>query len=97
MTTNQMIELFAALRDDQPAGGDDMKTNGDIQRAQAEQQGIPLRTLDDVRTCLERDKKKPGNVDVRMARMMLRHGRLTDEARAYVAQQYPQDKKAPGA
>jgi hypothetical protein len=53
----------------------------------AEQQGIPLRTLGDVRDCLARDKarsKKGERIDLSMARLMLRHGRLTDEARAYV-------------
>lgn len=53
----------------------------------AEQRGIPLRTLDDVRDGLAQAKKT--NADVSMARLMLRHGRLTDEAREYVARQYP--------
>jgi len=66
------------------------KTNGDILRDRAEQMGIPLRTLDDVRAALERDKAKGNGTHVSMARLMLRHGRLTDEARAYVAREYPQ-------
>jgi hypothetical protein len=49
---------------------------------------IPLRTLDDVKATLERDKRR--KVDVAMARLMLKHGRLTDEAREYVAREYPQ-------
>jgi len=66
------------------------QTHGDIWREHAKQQGIPLRTLDDVRDTLARDKKKGDGTDIAMARLMLRHGRLTDEARAYVAREYPQ-------
>lgn len=58
--------------------------------AVAETQGIPLRALDMVRTDLAHAKwLKPGT-DITMARIMLRHGRLTDEARNYVAREYPQ-------
>lgn len=56
----------------------------------AEEQGIALRTLDDVRAALATDKAKNDGTDVAMARLMLRHGRLTDEARKYVAREYPQ-------
>ena len=48
---------------------------------------IPFRTLDQVRDCLARDRarsKKGKRIDLSMARLMLRHGRLTPEARAYV-------------
>lgn len=55
----------------------------------AEQQGIPLRTLDDVLEALETAKNT--KADVALARLMLRHGRLTDEAREYVARKYPQE------
>jgi hypothetical protein len=49
----------------------------------AEQQGIPLRTLEQVRETLENAKLY--DADREMALLMLRHGRLTDEAREYVA------------
>ena len=41
------------------------------------------RTLDDVRACLERDRKKRNKCDITMARLMVKHGNLTDEARAF--------------
>jgi hypothetical protein len=63
-------------------------TNGDKLRQQAEQQGIPLRTLEEVKADLKRAKKN--DADEAMARLLLRHGRLTDEARAWVAEAYPQ-------
>lgn len=63
------------------------KTNADTLREIAEQQAIPLRTLDDVRAALaEAHKRGAGSA---LARLMLRHGRLTDEARAFVAREYP--------
>lgn len=65
-----------------------MQTNGDWLRAGADAKCIPLRTLDDVRADLA--EAKPSGCDVILARMMLRVGRLTDEARRYVAGQYPQ-------
>jgi hypothetical protein len=68
--------------------------NGQILRAQADGLGIPLRTLDDVRTdlarCKARAKGRNKDLDKTMASAMLRHGRLTDEARAWVATEYPQ-------
>lgn len=65
-----------------------MQTNGSFLRAQADRKGIPLRTLADVRNTLERCKHY--NADAATARLMLKHGRLTDEARAWVALEYPQ-------
>ena len=56
----------------------------------AEKQGIPLRTLSQVKADLAHAKTLEAGTDAAMARMMLRHGRLTDEARAYVAEAYPQ-------
>ena len=50
----------------------------------AEQQGIPLRTLADVTADLEHAKGLEKGTDMAMARIMARHGRLTDEARSYV-------------
>lgn len=43
---------------------------------------IPLRTLSQVRIALSRASIKGS--DVALARLMFKHGRLTDEARAYV-------------
>lgn len=54
----------------------------------AAQRKIPSRTLEEVRSALEDAKKE--DADKVLARVMLRHGRLTDEARAYVAREYPQ-------
>lgn len=62
--------------------------------AEAAKAGIPLRTLDDVRAnlaaCKARARGKNVNLDKSMARLMLNHGRLTDEARAWIAREYPQ-------
>jgi hypothetical protein len=48
----------------------------------------PLRTLDQVRGTLARDKArakgKNAGLDISMARLMLKAGRLTPEARDYV-------------
>lgn len=54
----------------------------------ADEQGIPLRTLADVKNALN-DAALVGT-DHAMARLMLRHGRLTDGARKYVEREYPQ-------
>ena len=62
-------------------------TNGQILALEAERQGIPLRTLEQTREALRQAKKN--KADISVARLMLRHGRLTDEARAYVAATYP--------
>jgi hypothetical protein len=64
------------------------KTWSEILRTEADQSCIPLRTLDQVRKGLEQCKKQKS--DKTMARLMLNHGRLTDEARAFVAREYPQ-------
>lgn len=63
------------------------RTNAEWLHAEAEKAGIPLRTLDQVRNTLARDKarsKKGARIDLSMARLMLKAGRLTDEAREYV-------------
>jgi hypothetical protein len=66
------------------------KTVGDILRDDAEKAGLPLRTLEQVKTGLARAKKTGGDkCENRMARMMLRYGRLTDEAILYVGDNYP--------
>ena len=53
----------------------------------AEEKGIQLRTLDQVRESLAQAKKR--DADESMARLMLRHGRLTDEAILYIGDNYP--------
>jgi len=63
-----------------------MKTNRDIWAKVAEQQGIPLRTLDQVKADLEQAKKN--DCEVAMANLMLKHGRLTDEARDFIIKAY---------
>lgn len=63
------------------------KNRAEWLHAEAEKAGIPLRTLEQVRTTLARDKarsKKGARIDIAMARLMLKAGRLTPEAREYV-------------
>lgn len=57
--------------------------------ADAAKAGIPLRTLEQVSEALSQAKRT--KADVTLARLMLNHGRLTEQARAYVAIAYPQD------
>lgn len=64
-----------------------MMTNGKYWRDHAAQKGIPLRTLDQVQAALAQAKKN--KADEAMARLMLRHGRLTDEAILYIGDNYP--------
>jgi hypothetical protein len=62
-------------------------TTGERLHAEADKAGIPLRTLEQVRNTLARDKARSRNgarIDLSMARLMLSAGRLTDDARAYV-------------
>lgn len=67
-----------------------MTTRRDELHAMAEKQGIPLRTLNDVQADLAAAKKRSkganAGLDTMVASMMLRHGRLTDEARMYVTE-----------
>lgn len=57
--------------------------------AEAAKAGIPLRTTEQVSEALAQAKRT--KADQALARLMLRHGRLTEQARAYVANAYPQD------
>jgi hypothetical protein len=57
-------------------------TWGEALRREADRRRMPLRTIKQVRNCL--DKARKTDADKPMARLMLRHGRLTDEARAFV-------------
>jgi hypothetical protein len=63
-------------------------TNGDYRRVVAEKQDTSLRTLDQVKDSLAQARKNRREAE--LARIMLRYGRLTDEAREYVAREYPQ-------
>lgn len=65
-----------------------IQTNGDILRAMAEQQAIPERTIDQVIAALAQAKQT--NADAALARLMLRHGRLSAFARRYIEREYPQ-------
>jgi uncharacterized membrane protein len=47
----------------------------------AEERGIPLRTLEQVKADLEQAKRT--KADKALARVMVKFGRLTDNARAY--------------
>ena len=62
-------------------------TNGEFWHSHAEQKGIPLRTLADVTAALAKAKKN--KADASLARLMLKHGRLTDEAIRYIGDNYP--------
>jgi hypothetical protein len=59
-----------------------MTTNGQRLQADAERIGIPRRTLADVKATMARAKLAGSGVQ--MARLMLRHGRLTEAARAFL-------------
>lgn len=65
-----------------------MKTNGDILCAHADKIGLSFRTLEQVKAGFAQARKN--KCEASMARLMLNHGRLTDEARAWVAKEYPQ-------
>lgn len=54
----------------------------------ADLQGIPFRTLAQVRDTLVIARRT--NADAAMARIMMRFGRLTAEALEYIAREYPQ-------
>lgn len=65
-----------------------MATNGDLLKAVAEKSGIPVRTLDQIKAAIEAAKKQKS--DDAFARLALKAGRMTDEARAWLAKEYPQ-------
>lgn len=62
-------------------------TIGEQLRAIGEQLGCPLATLASVKETIEECRKQ--HSDVSMARLMLRHGRLTSAARDYLRSEYP--------
>lgn len=55
-----------------------------------------LRTLEEVTADLAKQKKRATGknigIDIDLAKLMLKHGRLTDEARAYVSTYLESDK-----
>jgi hypothetical protein len=65
------------------------RTMGDLLRADADKAALPLKTLNEVRLALL--NAKDAHSDKTLARMMLRYGRMTEQARHYVASRYPQD------
>ena len=71
-----------------------MTTNGDLLRAEADRLGIPLVSVWAAQEGFERAKKT--KADVSLASLMLRHGRLTEEARAYIARDPHFPKIDPG-
>lgn len=66
-----------------------MTTNGEFWKQHAERKGIPRVTLASVKDGLAQAKKQGS--DAILARLMIKAGRLTDEARAYVLTTYPQE------
>lgn len=64
------------------------RTNGDILREQAEREGMPRTSIWKAQEGLALARTKADKAA--LARLMLRHGRLTDEARGWVAREYPQ-------
>jgi hypothetical protein len=62
-------------------------TNGEQLRAVANDLEIPLRNLADVQASLARAKRR--GADEAMATLLLRHGRLTDDAILYIGDNYP--------
>jgi len=62
-------------------------TNGNILKQYADTAGIPPRTLEQAREALACAKQT--NADKALARIMLRFGRLTNEARDYIIREYP--------
>lgn len=65
------------------------RTNADFFKEHADRMGMPLRSLGQVQDTIAHCKTRDAGCDVAAARLMLRHGRLTDEARAWVAKEYP--------
>ncbi len=71
-------------QDDMGREVDENLTNGEMMRALAAEKGIPVRTLQQVQAAIAdaATRQCAGS----LARLMLRHGRMTDEARAWLAQ-----------
>lgn len=64
------------------------KSWGEILRADAERLDIPPRTLEQVQSCIAMCKRQKS--DTSMARLMLTQGRLAEDAREWLAREYPQ-------
>lgn len=63
-----------------------MNTKAAFFRSAADAAGIPLRTLEQVKASLAAAKRKGTDAD--FAALMLKHGRLTDEAILYIGDTY---------
>jgi hypothetical protein len=63
------------------------KTNGDILRAQADAQGIPPTSIWKAQEGLKLARTQADKEA--LARLMLRHGRLTDKAILWIGDNYP--------
>lgn len=61
-------------------------TNGQRLAQAAERLGIPIRTLENVQGAIALCNKN--GTDIEMARLMLRHGRLTVDAREWLTREY---------
>lgn len=59
-------------------------TNAEWLHTEAERQGIPVRSLDHVKADLAAAAVRDPEIAKAVAALMLRHGRMTGEARAYV-------------
>ncbi len=64
-----------------------MKTNGDILRERADTMGIPLTSVWKAQEGLKKARTKADKAA--LASLMLRHGRLTAEARKYLEEVMP--------
>lgn len=61
---------------------------GEMLQADAEAAGIPLRTLEQVQACITKCRKQKSKGAL-MARLMINHGRMTNEARAWLIKEFP--------
>lgn len=68
-------------------GERDMKTIGQTYREEAERRGIPAQSLTQVKQTIEQCRRQKS--DANMARLLLRHGRITENARNWLEREYP--------
>ena len=69
-----------------------MTTRGNHLRSVADDQNIPLRTIEQVRDSIERARRY--KTEKRLAQLMLKHGRLTPDARAFLQTELTHDNSA---
>jgi hypothetical protein len=67
-----------------------MQTNGDVLRAHADRLNIPARTLEQAQAFMTEAAKKGSALGA--ARLLLRHGRMTDDARSWLRRAYGQSE-----